>query len=396
MKRGANVHRCQQCGFVSPKPGTCPDCARTGDYVALVEERQAPAREGRRATLASGRPRPLREVEVEQVARLQTRIGELDRVLGGGVVPGSLVLIGGEPGIGKSTLLLDICAAVARRAGADGRPVLYVSGEESTAQIRLRAARLGHDDGAAADTIVVLAETSVEQVTDAAEAAAPSLVVVDSVQTLTADELAGPAGSVGQVRAVALALQDPLSNLFAGLTISLSGQIRIGDYVKLETGQEGHVVDFDWRTTRIQMLANNLVIVPNAALAKAIVTNYSLPQADMSVPVQVSVDAGSDLDRVERVTLEVARQVLREVPGAVRDFEPAVRFQAFGDSAIRFVVSLRGHQFADQFLLTHEFVKRLQARYQSEGIVMSSQKRTFSARDPIPIVVQDLRGPAQS
>jgi DNA repair protein RadA/Sms len=101
VKRGANVYRCQQCGFASAKPGTCPDCARTGEYPALVEERPAPAREGRRATLTSGRPRPLREVELERVARLRTQIGELDRVLGGGVVPGSLVLIGGDPGIGK-------------------------------------------------------------------------------------------------------------------------------------------------------------------------------------------------------------------------------------------------------------------------------------------------------
>jgi DNA repair protein RadA/Sms len=101
VKRAANVYRCQQCGFASPKPGTCPDCARGGEFVALVEERSAPVREGRRATLTSGRPRPLREVALEDVARLKTNIGELDRVLGGGVVPGSLVLIGGEPGIGK-------------------------------------------------------------------------------------------------------------------------------------------------------------------------------------------------------------------------------------------------------------------------------------------------------
>src|SRR6185436_1495233 len=101
VKRAASVYRCQQCGFASPKPGTCPDCARGGDFNALVEERPAPPREGRRATLTSGRPRALRDVEMEHVARLRTNIGELDRVLGGGVVPGSLVLIGGEPGIGK-------------------------------------------------------------------------------------------------------------------------------------------------------------------------------------------------------------------------------------------------------------------------------------------------------
>src|SRR5438034_7147889 len=139
MKRAASAYRCQQCGFASAKPGTCPDCARTGEFIALVEERPAPAREGRRASLTSGRPQPLRDVELEHVARLRTHIGELDRVLGGGVVPGSLVLIGGEPGIGKSTLLLQAARALAEAAP----PVLYVSAEESAAQVRLRAERLG-------------------------------------------------------------------------------------------------------------------------------------------------------------------------------------------------------------------------------------------------------------
>src|SRR5216117_539986 len=139
MKRTHNAYRCQQCGFASAKPGTCPDCARTGEFVALVEERPTPAREGRRATLSSGRPRPLREVELESVGRLRTKIGELDRVLGGGVVPGSLVLIGGDPGIGKSTLLIQAARALATAAP----PVLYVSAEESAAQVKLRAERLG-------------------------------------------------------------------------------------------------------------------------------------------------------------------------------------------------------------------------------------------------------------
>ncbi|MEZ5320189.1 MAG: mechanosensitive ion channel family protein [Vicinamibacterales bacterium] len=108
--------------------------------------------------------------------------------------------------------------------------------------------------------------------------------------------------------AVALALQEPLSNLFAGLFISLAGQIRVGDYIKLQSGEEGYVIDLDWRATRVRMLANNVIIVPNSKLSQAIVTNYGLPENEMSVLVQVGVEHASDLEKVERVTVEVARR----------------------------------------------------------------------------------------
>jgi small-conductance mechanosensitive channel len=187
--------------------------------------------------------------------------------------------------------------------------------------------------------------------------------------------------------AVALALQEPLSNLFAGIAISVSGQIRIGDYIKIEAGPEGVVSDFDWRSTRIVTLANNLVVVPNAALAKATVTNFNLPQADGAVPVQVSVEHGSDLDQVERVTMEVAREVLRQVPGAVRDFEPSLRFHTFADSGLTFSISLRGQQFVDQHLLKHEFIKRLQVRFAHEGIRVAVPVRAVAAREPIQVQI---------
>jgi small-conductance mechanosensitive channel len=186
--------------------------------------------------------------------------------------------------------------------------------------------------------------------------------------------------------AVGLALQDPLSNLFSGLFISLSGQIRVGDFVELEDGRAGHVVDFDWRSTRLQLLPNNVVIVPNNRLAQAIVTNYNLPQQEMSVLVAVGVDYASDLAHVERVTTEVAAEVLREVEGGVATFEPLIRFNAFADSSINFNVILRGRQFTDQFLLKHEFIKRLHARYATEGISIPFPIRTLAARDPIPVV----------
>ncbi|HEV8141663.1 MAG TPA: DNA repair protein RadA [Methylomirabilota bacterium] len=192
MKRAASAYRCQQCGFASAKPGTCPDCARTGDFVALVEERPAPVREGRRASLTSGRPRPLRDVELDQVGRLRTNIGELDRVLGGGVVPGSLVLIGGEPGIGKSTLLLQTARALAEAAP----PVLYVSAEESAAQVRLRAERLGIK----ADALLLWAENDLGAVEAQLDEVKPRALVIDSIQTVFLPSLDSAPGSVAQVR----------------------------------------------------------------------------------------------------------------------------------------------------------------------------------------------------
>ena len=150
---------------------------------------------------------PLSEVGAPPADRLPVGIAELDRVLGGGLVPGSLVLLGGEPGVGKSTLLLQAAAGVAR--GADPvRSVLYVTGEESAAQVRLRAARLGLTDSATGSAISVLADGQVGRITEMARATRPALVIIDSIQTVTVEELDGPAGSVGQVRESALRLMD--------------------------------------------------------------------------------------------------------------------------------------------------------------------------------------------
>ena len=180
--------------------------------------------------------------------------------------------------------------------------------------------------------------------------------------------------------AVALALQEPLANFFAGLFITLAGQIRVGDYIKLESGEEGYVVDFSWRSTRLRMLANNLILVPNAKLAQAIVVNHSLPTLDLAVLVEVGVDYASDLARVERVVVEVGRDVMREVTGGVPDFDPFIRYHTFGDSSIDFTVILRGGQFVDQYLIKHEFIKRLHARFDREGIVIPFPIRTLAYR----------------
>ena len=191
--RDASVHRCQQCGFASPKPGTCPDCKRaTGELLALVEEHPAPARRARRAPTPQSRPQPLRAITLERGDRVETGVGELDRVLGGGVVRGSLVLIGGDPGIGKSTLLLQAARALARVAP----PVLYVSAEESAAQVKMRADRLG----IGAEGLLLWAETDLAAVQAALDDVKPRVLIVDSIQTVFLPELESAPGSVAQVR----------------------------------------------------------------------------------------------------------------------------------------------------------------------------------------------------
>jgi DNA repair protein RadA/Sms len=194
MPRATSVYRCQQCGFASPKPGTCPDCKRsTGELVPLVEERAAPAPSGRRAAVAAGtRPVPLADVAMEHGDRTLVGIAELDRVLGGGVVRGSLVLIGGDPGIGKSTLLLQAARALARVTP----PVLYVSAEESAAQVKMRADRLG----VAGDGLLLWAENDLSAVQGELDSIKPRALIVDSIQTVFLPDLESAPGSVAQVR----------------------------------------------------------------------------------------------------------------------------------------------------------------------------------------------------
>lgn len=180
--------------------------------------------------------------------------------------------------------------------------------------------------------------------------------------------------------AVALALQDTLANLFAGVHVLMAKQVKPGDYVRLDSGEEGYVVDVSWRNTTVRMLPNNLVIIPNAKLASAVITNYNLPEPELAVLVQVGVSYASDLEHVERVTVEVAREVMREVPGGVPEFEPFIRYHTFGDFSINFTVILRAKTFVDQYLVRHEFVKRLHRRYAQEGIEIPFPIRTVYMR----------------
>lgn len=168
--------------------------------------------------------------------------------------------------------------------------------------------------------------------------------------------------------AIALAFQDTLSNLFSGLYLIISGQVRTGDYVKLESGEEGYVSDITWRNTTIKEIANNLIIIPNTKLGSAIFKNYHLPVREIVMQVLVGVSFESNLEEVERVTLEVANEVQKNVPGGVPEFEAFIRFKEFDEFRINFNVFIRVKEFSDQRLIRHEFIKKLHIRYQEEGI----------------------------
>ncbi|WP_067814065.1 mechanosensitive ion channel family protein [Nocardia inohanensis] len=177
--------------------------------------------------------------------------------------------------------------------------------------------------------------------------------------------------------AIALALEGTLANLFAGVHILASKTVQPGDFVKLEGGETGWVSDVNWRTTAIQDLPGNFIIVPNRKFAESILTNYHRPEQDMAVTVEVSTGYGSDLDHVEQVTLEVAHQVMKELDVGFAGADPRVRFHTFGDSGIGFRVVLRTRHYEDQYLLVSEFIKSLHRRYRMEGIAIPYPIRTL-------------------
>ncbi len=207
---------CQACGSAYLRwEGQCRGCGAWNTLVETLVREPAGSRTVASGSRQDAEPRPLRDLAEPELTRLATGVGELDRVLGGGLVPGSLVLLGGEPGVGKSTLVLEAAAGIARcavpeatraLAGAGGHVVLYASGEESTGQLRLRARRLGLTDGVAGEAILAFAETDVDRIVERARAVRPAVLVVDSIQTVSLDALDGPPGSVGQVRESALRL----------------------------------------------------------------------------------------------------------------------------------------------------------------------------------------------
>ena len=212
--KSKTVFVCRECGNETPRwQGQCPACGAWNSIVEF-EDKKAPARQNAVRGVARSAPKKLCDVTVGNEIRFSTGMGELDRVLGGGGVAGSLVLVGGAPGIGKSTLLLQICSYLGKTA-----QVLYVSGEESEQQIKLRAARLHVDN----DELMLLAETDIDAIIESVDAVKPDILIVDSIQTLYNEELDSPAGSVSQVKDCTMTLMQLAKG--QGITVFVIGHV---------------------------------------------------------------------------------------------------------------------------------------------------------------------------
>ncbi len=170
---------------------------------------------------------------------------------------------------------------------------------------------------------------------------------------------------------LSLALQQPLSNLFGGVMVAASNRFKPGDYIRLDTGEEGYVVDVDWFTTTVRQMANNMVVIPNSLMTSAIMVNFDRPASEMTIFLDVAVGRDQDVDRVDQVTLDVARQVMANVPGGVPDWKPFIRYpQGLADYIMRFTVALRVQNYEAQYPVTAEFFRQLQERYRQEGITI--------------------------
>lgn len=186
--------------------------------------------------------------------------------------------------------------------------------------------------------------------------------------------------------AIALGLQETLANIFAGLQLIIFKQLRLDDFIMLNTGEQGRVTDITWRYTTIQSIMGNVIVIPNKSIAAAIITNYNLPYKDITIKIPIGVAYGSDLEQVEQVTLEVANQVMEEAAenssvSFERELEPKVYFHTFGDSSINFDVLLHSSRFDNQAILKHRFIKELTKRYRKEGIEIPFPIRTI-IREP--------------
>lgn len=168
--------------------------------------------------------------------------------------------------------------------------------------------------------------------------------------------------------ASALALQDTLANLFSGITTIFSKQVRMGDYIKLASGEAGRVVDMNWRNTTIRTATGNMIIVPNKNIAASNVMNYEQPLAECTISIPITITYDNDLQKVEQVTLDVARYILKRSEYGVSGFEPLVRYDQLGEYGIRFQVVLRIRNILDEATLKHQFIKRIFNRYREENI----------------------------
>lgn len=177
--------------------------------------------------------------------------------------------------------------------------------------------------------------------------------------------------------AVSLALKDTLADFFAGLHILLSQKVRIDDFIQLDSGEMGYITNITWRNTTMMERTNNIITIPNSKLSNAIIKNFDIKDTSYSIKIPVGVAYDSNLDLVEKITLEVAQSVIDDLDAAQKDFKPIVRFQQFGDSSINFTVYLRAVKYGDHHPMIHEFVTRLKKRYDQEGIEIPFPMRTL-------------------
>lgn len=229
---------------------------------------------------------------------------------------------------------------------------------------------------------LVIASTGLLRTIVRAAAYVTGLLVILGTLGINIAPLLGALGVGGL--AAGLALQPTLSNLFAGFQIAVARQIRVGNRVRLATGEEGYVADIAWRTTTLRTTTNHLVIIPNSKFADSIVTNFNLPDPAVSLVVALNVAYASDTRQVEAVLHDEATKVVAELPHLVRDFDPVVRFLGFGDSGVQFTVTFRVTDFDAQFQIWNEIYHRIFARLRGEGIEIPFPSRTVYWRGDMP------------
>ena len=197
--------------------------------------------------------------------------------------------------------------------------------------------------------------------------------------------------------AVALALQPTLANLFAGLFISMDRSLNVGDLIELENGGRGYIEDIGWRTCKVRLRDDNLVVIPNSKLVDSIVTNIDGDDKRIRAQIRCGVHYESDLRRVREIALEVANEMVQALDEADKSFEPWMRFEEFGDSSINFTVVVRAMGYAERFVLVSEIIVRLHERFNEEGIVIPFPLRTLDLQPKHEKLLRELAGkpPAQ-
>ena len=242
-----------------------------------------------------------------------------------------------------------------------------------------RMMALFYRSSALPESLTVTTRTLFLTITRAILLALGLLIVLDTVGVSITPLLASL--GVGSV-AVALALQDTLSNFFGGLYLLIDKPIRLGDYVKIES-VEGVVEKIGWRSTRIRNGSDNTVVVPNSKVSSAYLLNYDLPLSECFLTVDLGVGYEADLERVERIAVDVAKDIQGRVSGAVKTYQPVARFQNFGDSAIGLQVVMRLTRTTEGGLVKHEFIKALHVRFAKEGILFPIPQRMVHLSTPL-------------